>query len=163
MIIPTNHESYCSRSVCHDKCNGIFSPSVVPPYVLFIKERICSEKDRKRRKTDWQTGTQRHGQMQWKYNRYKSRGEKKKNYKKKQKTLRRGSLRSSLSHCKFPHLKNGEIHFSHRWEQARLISLKYPICWRGREGVREGGGEREGKKKKDKQGWTKQSSSPVLE
>lgn len=31
--------------------------------------------------------------------------------------------------CKFPHLKTGEIHFSHRWEQARLISLKYPICW----------------------------------
>ena len=62
--------------------------------------------------------------------------------------MRRGSLRSSLSHCKFPHLKNGEIHFSHRWEQARLISLKYPICWRERGGER--GRETEGRRKKKK-------------
>ncbi len=72
----------------------------------------------------------------------------------------RGSLCSSLSHCKFPHLKNGEIHFSHRWEQARLISLKYPICWREREG--EGGREKGGEKRQTSVNQTKQFSCPRI-
>lgn len=78
--------------------------------------------------------------------------------KKKNKNTRcRGSLRSSLSDCKFPHLKNGEIHFSHRWEQARLISLKYPICWWER------GGERGRKKKRQTRvNQTKQFACPGI-
>lgn len=72
-----------------------------------------------------------------------------------------GSLCCSPPDCKFPHLKNGEIHFSHRWEQARLISLKYPICWWER-GDASGKERREGGKE-SKQGWTKQNSLPVLE
>ena len=56
MIIPTNHESCCSRNVCHDKRNGIFSPQHCATLMCYLlkKGSVLKKTEKENRQIDRQ-------------------------------------------------------------------------------------------------------------